>query len=342
MRGQTGAHRDDRGGSEPGGSGVDDDGELGWTNATSGSVTGRDTLPESTTAEVDVVARTPPSCASLTAGTAPTETTGCESGQYMDGTDSNVLYKWTCSSVATMRCRNAKAAVCSTTAEQCVVGNPGRSMDQLDPPVEKWRCINGPVGNRSTKDCSAPLPCDEGKIPALDDQGELFCDDPPSGCGGATLSWTGLDPHICSAQVGPTQTGQLMEHLDTFTATDSDPLYTGSATFTCDDGVWTGPTGQTCVCGAQCACVAARGTWVEALPERERTCEGNDGCAGHTHSCTTPADPAGGYRSCTYKKHKGGFACASHSHATCNPHPATTAHCHRPDYPDPCPICFIP
>ena len=305
------------------------------------AVTGRDTLPESTTAAVDVVAKPPPSCASLTAGTAPTETTGCESGQYMDGTDSNVLYWWTCSSVATIRCRNAKAAVCGTTAEQCVVGNPGRSMDQLDPPVEKWRCINGPVGNRSTKDCSAPFPCDERKIPALDDQGELFCDFPPSGCRGAMLIWTGLDLHICSAYFGPTEPDEVTRHLDTFTATDSDPLYTGSATFTCDDGVWTGPTGQTCVCGAQCACVAAGGTWIEALPERPRTCEGNDGCAGHTHSCTTPADPAGGYRSCTYKKHKGGFACASHSHRTCHPYPATTAHCHF-DLGDVCPICAPP
>ena len=59
----------------------------------------------------------------------------------------------------------------------------------------------------------------------------------------------------------------------------------------------------------------------------------------HTHSWTTPADPAGGCKSCTYKKHKGGLSCASHSHATCNPYPAVAGHCHVAIDPHECPMC---
>ena len=115
---------------------------------------------------------------------------------------------------------------------------------------------------------------------------------------------------------------------------------TGSATFTCRDGSWVESTGSTCDCDSQCACLAAGGTWVEAQGERERTCTGNNGCAGHTHSCTTPADPDGGFQSCTYKKHKGGLDCTSHSHRTCEPYPPTAAHCHLEIDPGQCPTCF--
>ena len=90
---------------------------------------------------------------------------------------------------------------------------------------------------------------------------------------------------------------------------------------------------------AECGCRVRNGTWVDAVPERERTCTGNRGCTTHTHSCTTPADPAGGYLSCTYKKHKGGLGCASHSHATCNPYPAVAGHCHVAIDPGECPMC---
>ena len=47
---------------------------------------------------------------------------------------------------------------------------------------------------------------------------------------------------------------------------------------------------------AECACRVRGDTWVDPVPERERTCTGNRGCTTHTHSCTTPADPAGGYQ----------------------------------------------
>ena len=90
---------------------------------------------------------------------------------------------------------------------------------------------------------------------------------------------------------------------------------------------------------AQCECRIADGTWIEAVPQRQRTCTGNRGCTTHTHSCTTPADPAGGYKACTYKKHKGGPACASHSHATCEPYPAVPAHCRVHPTREECPVC---
>lgn len=118
----------------------------------------------------------------------------------------------------------------------------------------------------------------------------------------------------------------------------ADPNWpTGSGEFECKDSKWI-ELSATCECGPQCGCLAAGGRWIEAQPERERTCTGNTGCTTHTHSCTTAADPAGGYQSCTYKKHKGGALCASHSHATCEPYPAAAAHCHL-NIDEICPIC---
>ena len=190
--------------------------------------------------------------------------------------------------------RTCRAAVAGVGCVPCGDGELCGCPPVITPagPYDNKRAGWEPLG----EGCSAPFPCDEGKIPMLDDQGELFCDDPPSGCGGATLSWTVLDVYTCSAHFGPTEPNEVTPHLDTFTATDSAPLHTGSATFTCDDGVWTGPTDETCFCGGQCVCEGAGGTWVEARPERPRTCEGNDGCAGHTHSCTTPATGTSGAR----------------------------------------------
>ena len=229
---------------------------------------------------------------------------------------------------------------CGMTANSCPGGMEDTSPSD-DPPVAGVcgsaanTCNPGTPTAKSETDSGYLWTC-EGT-----DGAELFCDQPPSGCEGEILRWSVDDLYGCSAHFGPTEANQFTPHLDMVTATDSAPQHTGSATFTCNDGEWTGPTDATCVCGPQCGCVAAGGTWVGALPERERTCEGNDGCTGHTHSCTTPADPAGGYQSCTYKKHKGGFSCTSHSHATCDPYPATTAHCHI-DLSDLCPICFPP
>ena len=309
------------------------------TIACSFTVTGQGTWPESAADDVNVVVKTPASCATLAAGTAPMATTGCASGTYSDRTDSNELYKWFCSSVTKLPCSNPKAAACKMdTTQQCLVGNPVNVADQLDPAVRKWKCINGPVANRSTANCSQPFTCGVGEIAKLGTDGELFCDDLPIGCEGETVNWS-VGNYNCSAHVGPTTAGERAAHLESLTATDSTQAHTGSATFACDDGEWTGPTNATCTCDAQCVCAAAGGTWVEARPERERTCEGNSGCAGHTHSCTTPPDPDGGFQSCTYKKHKGGLNCASHSHRTCEPYPATAAHCHLEIDPEQCPTC---
>ena len=52
-------------------------------------------------------------------------------------------------------------------------------------------------------------------------------------------------------------------------------------------------------------------------------------------------EQSGGFLNCEYQKHKGGLSCTSHSHAACDPYPATTAHCHI-DLSDLCPICFPP
>ena len=98
-------------------------------------------------------------------------------------------------------------------------------------------------------------------------------------------------------------------------------------------------TNATCGCGEECLCVVGGNEWMEARPERERTCVGNDACLpdSHRHSCTTPADPNGGYSSCRYDRHRGGIYCASHRTATCEPYPAVPAHCHV-ELP-PCEIC---
>ena len=175
-----------------------------------------------------------------------------------------------------------------------------------------WRCAIG----AATKDCKHRRP----------DGGQ---------CQAATLVWT-VDSRNCYASAGRTSHGGDAMLRDDSMDELSRP--TGSATFTCEDGEWTEAPGATCDCGAQCGCLSIGGTWIEARPERVRTCTGNNGCTNHSHSCTTPVDPDGGYLSCTYKKHKGGFSCTSHSHATCEPYPAADAHCHV-DIGDICPIC---
>ncbi len=120
---------------------------------------------------------------------------------------------------------------------------------------------------------------------------------------------------------------------------DADSPYVGSATFACSASEWGPATNATCGCGEECQCVVAGNEWMGAQPERERTCVGNDACLpdSHRHSCTTPADPNGGYSSCRYDRHRGGIYCASHRTETCEPYPAVPAHCHVE--PPPCEIC---
>ena len=156
-------------------------------------------------------------------------------------------------------------------------------------------------------------------------------------CAAGLVTWT-VNSTTCQAGVADTSHLQVLALQDTSMHALSWP--TGSATFTCRDGSWVESAGSTCDCDSQCACLSAGGTWVEAQGERARTCTGNNGCAGHTHSCTTPADPDGGFQSCTYKKHKGGLNCTSHSHRTCEPYAPTAAHCHLEIDPDQCPLCF--
>ena len=152
-----------------------------------------------------------------------------------------------------------------------------------------------------------------------------------AGCAGQAVSWN-VAHQTCTAE--------LSDALDADTPTiTANAPYSGSATFACSSGTWGSATETTCSCDAECVCALAGGDWILPQPERERTCTGNNGCTNHSHSCTTPADPDGGYQSCTYKKHKGGLQCASHSHHTCDPFPATNGHCHIEIDPDQCPLC---
>ena len=100
--------------------------------------------------------------------------------------------------------------------------------------------------------------------------------------------------NTCNAELGNTVDGASP------TVAAAQP-FAGSATFACSSGAWGPPTQANCDCDAECECLIGGGTWIDALPERARTCTGNSGCTNHSHSCTTPADPAGGYQSCTYK-----------------------------------------
>ena len=78
--------------------------------------------------------------------------------------------------------RTCRAAVAGVGCVPCGDGELCGCPPVITPagPYDNKRAGWEPLG----EGCSAPFPCDEGKIPVLDDQGELFCDDPPSGCGG--------------------------------------------------------------------------------------------------------------------------------------------------------------
>ena len=184
----------------------------------------------------------------------------------------------------------------------CTVGT---FSDVADTGVDfKWQCTSGNM----TASCSHQIP------------------DPPD-CSPSSVYWT-VGNRTCEASLPRT------EHSDEVTVTDStinsNNPYTGSATFSCSRGDWSSETNASCGCGDECLCMVAGNTWMEAQPERSRTCTGNDACTpgSHTHSCTTPADPNGGYSSCEYSRHRGGIYCASHRTETCNPIPAVPAHCH--------------
>ena len=171
----------------------------------------------------------------------------------------------------------------------------------------RWRCTNGGMTENCHDDRPDPSDC------------------PPM------VTWT-AGSRTCEASV--TQIGHGTDDL----VVDAESPYNGSATLACSDGVWSS-TNATCECGGECLCVVAGNEWMEARPERERTCVGNDACLpdSHRHSCTTPADPNGGYSSCRYDRHRGGIYCASHRTETCEPYPAVPAHCHVE--PPPCEIC---
>ena len=157
---------------------------------------------------------------------------------------------------------------------------------------------------------------------------------PVENCAAAEETWT-VGTYTCSAS------RPHIRHEESATVSStatSDNTRTGSATFACFDGDLA-RSGETCACGDACLCLITGGTWVEERGERPRTCTGNDACTpgSHTHSCTTPADPNGGYSSCEYNRHRGGIYCASHRTEICEPYPAVPAHCHVEL--EPCEIC---
>ena len=168
----------------------------------------------------------------------------------------------------------------------------------------RWQCTNG----GQAKTCSDEKPA-------------------PVSCSASSVSWT-VGNRTCTASLGQTPHGGTVTVTDS-TINSNNP-YTGSATFSCSRGDWSSETNASCGCGDECLCFVAGNTWMEAQPERSRTCTGNDACTpgSHTHSCTTPADPNGGYSSCEYNRHRGGIYCSSHRTETCNPTPAVLAHCH--------------
>ena len=177
----------------------------------------------------------------------------------------------------------------------------------------KWQCTNGGI----TEPCSV-----EKRTPPE--------------CSASTVTWT-AGTRTCEASLPETAHGVTVTATDS--TIDSDNPRTGSATFACSEGQWGSATNAECGCGDECLCVVAGNEWMDAQPERERTCVGNDACLpdSHRHSCTTPADPNGGYSSCRYDRHRGGIYCASHRTETCEPYPAVSAHCHV-ELP-PCEIC---
>ena len=178
----------------------------------------------------------------------------------------------------------------------------------------RWQCTNGGM----TSNCVGDRP------------------DPPRSCSASSVTWT-VGNHTCEASLLETNHGSTATVIDS--TINSGNLKTGSATFTCSEGDWGSATNATCECGDECACLLGGNVWMEAQPERPRTCTGNDACTpgSHRHSCTTPADPNGGYTSCDYERHRGGLRCAAHRTETCEPIPAVPAHCHV-ELP-PCEIC---
>ena len=269
----------------------------------------------------------------------------------------------TCCATANGSCDNSERNGCS----------PGTANDGAVPDTAthfKWRC-DGSCGGSGSGHCSikacGPVECgeDDCSHPSHNDTGSChaggYADagDTESHwkwkCGGKSCNerkpdFPGCDVATVNWPVGNlTCTGSLpkTEHDTTAEAVDStinsDNSNTGSATYRCVNGEWSSAPvatpAATCSCDGQCVCVALGGEWIAEQGGRQRTCTGNDACTpgSHTHSCTTPVDPNGGYSSCEYSRHRGGIYCASHRTETCEPYPAIPAHCHV-EVP-PCEIC---
>jgi hypothetical protein len=181
------------------------------------------------------------------------------------------------------------------------VGGVAPSPQPPPPPIPPANCLGSPVvwsANGNTCDSSVSAanhgsiitPVNDGNAPTTG-TASFTCDNGswilnPGAtcwreCNSESKSWP--DPANTCTGDNPLP---ITAHNDNATANDTIGSTTGSATYTCDNGNWTGPSGETCVA----ECPTGSQTWVDDTGgDTSVLCDGNITAIGQNGDIATPS-----------------------------------------------------